>query len=114
MVKLPKDIIDNIFEIQHGLLACLDSVTGTEFRLIEQHDETADTIPELEEIQNTKEFLTSYYSRLGNLLLKVTESQPIAPNDMLDLLYRSVEVAEAGLAASIANLSEIKRNWSDL
>jgi hypothetical protein len=33
---------------------------------------------------------------------------------MLDLPYWSVKVAEAGLAASIANLNEIKRNWSDL
>jgi hypothetical protein len=33
---------------------------------------------------------------------------------MLDLLYRSVEVTEDGLAAGIANLNEIRRNWSDL
>jgi hypothetical protein len=40
--------------------------------------------------------------------------ETVATNDMLDLLYRSVEVTEHGLAAGIANLNEIKRNWSDL
>lgn len=61
-----------------------------------------------------RELLTSYYSRLGQLLLKITESQPTAQNDMLNLLYGSMDAAEAGLAASVANRREIKLNWSNL
>jgi hypothetical protein len=74
--------------------------------------ETAETLPELEELQNIKEKLRSKYSRLYNLLLRITESQPIASEDMLVLLYRSIESTEASLDASIASLQEIQRNWN--
>jgi hypothetical protein len=50
--------------------------------------------------------------RLNTLLLKVSESQPIASADMLNLLYRTMEVAEASLDASVASLQEIQRNWN--
>lgn len=114
MAKLPHDTIGNIFELQHRLIDCLDSTTDTEFRLFELYGETHETLQELGELQNMREFLTSFYSRLGHLLLKITESQPTAQNDMLNLLCRSIDTAEAGLAASIANLREIKLNWSNL
>lgn len=55
------------------------------------------------------------YSRLHTLLLKAAQSQPAAPNDVLNLLYRSIESTEAALAASIASiasLQEIQRNWN--
>ena len=73
------------------IIECLDSTTATEFRLFNRMGETAETLPELEELQNVKEKLRSKYSRLYNLLLKITESQPIASEDMLALLYRSIE-----------------------
>jgi hypothetical protein len=38
----------------------------------------------------------------------------IASIDVLDLLYSSVEMAEAILAASNASLKEIQHNWNDL
>jgi hypothetical protein len=46
------------------------------------------------------------------ILLKAAESQLVAPNDVLNLLYRSIESTEAALAASIASLQEIQRNWN--
>ncbi len=114
MAKLPNTTISSVFELQRRLIDTLDSVTDAEFKLFEQHGETVATIPELNELQNTKESLISFYSRLGTLMLRIAGSQPVATNDMLDLLYRSVEMTEHGLAAGIANLNEIKRNWSDL
>jgi hypothetical protein len=50
--------------------------------------ETAETLPELEELQSIRERLLSPYSRLHTLLLKAAESQPVAPDDVLNLLYR--------------------------
>jgi hypothetical protein len=50
------------------------------------------------------------YNRLHTLLLKVCQSQPIPSEDMLDLLYRAIEVAEATLDASVATLQEIQRD----
>jgi hypothetical protein len=112
MAKLPDPVISNIFIVQRRIIECLDSTTATEFRLFERMGETAETLPELEELQNIKEKLRSKYSRLYNLLLRIAESQPIASEDMLVLLYRSIESTEASLDASIASLQEIQRNWN--
>jgi hypothetical protein len=112
MAKLPDPVISNIFIIQRRIIEYLDSTTATEFRLFESMGETAETLPELEELQNIKEKLRSKYSRLYNLLLVIAESQPIASEDMLVLLYRSIESTEASLDASIASLQEIQRNWN--
>ncbi len=112
MAKLPDPVISNIFIIQRRIIEYLDSTTATEFRLFESMGETAETLPELEELQNIKEKLRSKYSRLYNLLLGIAESQPIASDDMLVLLYRSIESTEASIYASIASLQEIQRNWN--
>jgi hypothetical protein len=40
------------------------------------------------------------------------KSQPIAAEDMLNLLYPSVETDRATLDASIASMQEIQRNWN--
>jgi hypothetical protein len=112
MAKLPDPVISNIFVIQRRIIECIDSTTATEFRLFERIGETAETLPELEELQNIKEKLRSKYSRLYNLLLRIAESQPIASEDMLVLLYRSIESTEASLDASVASLQEIQRNWN--
>ena len=112
MAKLPDPVISNIFIIQRRIIEYLDSTTATEFRLFERMGETAETLPELEELQNIKEKLRSKYSRLYNLLLRIAESQPIASEDMLVLLYRSIELTEASIDASIASLQEIQRNWN--
>ncbi len=112
MAKLPDSVISNIFMIQRRIIEWLDSTTATEFRLFESMGETAETLPELEELQNIKEKLRSKYSRLNNLLLRIAESQPIASEDMLVLLYRSIESTEASIDASIGSLQEIQRNWN--
>jgi hypothetical protein len=78
MAKLPDPVVSNIFLIQRRIIECLDSTTEMEFRLFEQMGETAETLAELEELQNIKEKLRSKYSRLNNLLLRISESQPIA------------------------------------
>jgi hypothetical protein len=112
MAKLPDPVISNIFIIQRRIIECIDATTATEFRLFERMGETAETLPEFEELQSIKEKLRSKYSRLYNLLLRIAESQPIASRDMLDLLYRSIESTEASIDASIASLQEIQRNWN--
>ena len=114
MAKLPTNILENIFEIQRGLIECINSTTETGFRLFQQYGETATTLLELGELDSIREKLVSAYSRLYVLLLRVSESQPIASIDVLDLLYSSIEMAESILAASNASLKEIQYNWNDL
>ncbi len=112
MAKLPDSVLTNIFTLQRRIIESIDATTSLAFRLFTQWGETAETLIELEELQNIQERLRSQYSRLKTLLLKVSESQPLASADMLDLLYRTIEVAEASLDASIASLQEIQRNWN--
>jgi hypothetical protein len=112
VAKLPDPVLTNIFTLQRRIIESIDTTTALEFRLLEQMGETAETLPELEELQSIRERLLSPYSRLHTLLLKAAESQPVAPNDVLNLLYRSIESTEAALAASIASLQEIQRDWN--
>ena len=112
MAKLPDSVITNIFTLQRRLVECIDATTATEFRLFEQFGETAETSLELEELQSIRERLLTPYSRIHALLLRVSESQPTAPSDVLNLLYRSIEGGEASLDASIASLKEIQSNWN--
>lgn len=112
MAKLPDPVLTNIFTLQRQIIESIDTTTALEFRLLEQMGETAETLPELEELQSIRERLLSPYSRLHTLVLKAAQSQPVAPNDVVNLLYRSIESTEAALAASIASLQEIQRNWN--
>jgi hypothetical protein len=112
VAKLPDPVINNLFTIQRNLIACLDATTAMEFRLFQEFGETAETRPELDELQNIKERLLSSHSRLYSLLLRVAQSQPIASKGVLDLLYESIELAQACLDTSIASLQDIQRNWN--
>lgn len=112
MAKLPDSVLNSIFTLQRRIIESIDTTTALEFRLLEQVGENAETLPELEELQSIRERLLSPYSRLHTLVLKAAQSQPVAPNDVLTLLYWSIESTEAALAASIASLQEIQRNWN--
>jgi hypothetical protein len=84
-----------------------------EFRLFQQIGETAETLPEFEELQNIKERLVTLSSRLHNILLRITQSQPTAANDMLDcyidrlskLKSRSIPVLRAYKTFSVIGIS---------
>lgn len=64
------------------------------------------------ELQNIRDRLVSASSRLQNILLRVAQSQPISAQDMLNLLYRSIEQTQVLIDASIASLQDIQRNWN--
>jgi hypothetical protein len=112
VAKLPDPVLTNIFNLKRRLAECVDRTTEMGFRRFEQVGETSETLSEFEALQNVEERLMLSYNRLHTLLLKVCQSQPLASPDMLDLLYRTVEVAEATLAASVATLQEIQRDWN--
>lgn len=112
MAKLPDPVLTNIFTLQRRIIESIDATTALAFRLFTQWGEATKALAELEELQNIQERLRSQYARLNALLLKVSESQPLASADMLNLLYRTIEVAEASLDASIASVQEIQRNWN--
>jgi hypothetical protein len=112
VAKLPDSTIANIFTLQRRLAECLEATTAMEFRLFQQFGETAETASELEELVNIRERLVGLYNRLHNIFLRVTQSQPIASEDLLNLLYRSIEQSETSIDTSIASLQDIQRNWN--
>jgi hypothetical protein len=59
MARLPDSVITNIFASQRNLVECLDSTTTMEFRLFQQLGETAETLPELEELQTIRDRLAN-------------------------------------------------------
>jgi hypothetical protein len=112
VAELPDPVLTQIFTLQRQIIESIDTTTALAFRLLDRWGETAETLTELGELQNIQERLRSQYARLNTLLLKVSESQPLASADMLNLLYGTIEVTETSLDASIASLQEIQRNWN--
>ena len=111
MAKLPDEILTTIFSLQRKLAVGIEEASATEWILFEQYGETAETIGELEELYNARERLTTLYSRLHKLLLRILESQPTASAGMLDLLSQTLEQGQAVVNAAAASVREIKRNW---
>ena len=54
-----------------------------ELFIFESYGETEATMTVLEQLTNIKERATSSYSRLSNLLLRISEIQPVAPTATL-------------------------------
>lgn len=52
------------------------------------------------------------FSRLSNLLLRISEFQPIAPPATLELLAQTIEQAEATADAGEATIRESKSDWN--
>ncbi len=112
MTPLPEDTLDTVFSLERRLLSLINESTATQFIILEQFGETEETNISLEELQNAREKLTTSYSRLNTLLLRISEYQPTAPRDVLDLLARTQEEGEAGADASFGSIEEVKRYWS--
>lgn len=112
MANLPNEVLTAVFELQRLLLRIINYATELEFMILEQFGETEATITELDEIQNVKERIISYYTRLYRLMLQLSQSQPGADSATLDLLTRSLTQTDAIASAGQASLLEIKRNWN--
>lgn len=112
MARLPAETLRTIFSLQQQLLEQIDDARAVEFVLLEQFGETEETIPELDELQSIRERADAYYSRFYVTLRRIYDAQPLASRDILELLSRSINEATAALAATTANVQEIKRNWN--
>lgn len=97
---------------QGRLLQLLHQVTKIDLIIYERFGETPDTFNTLSQLQNARERLTDFYSRLGKLLRCVCEAQPSANADLLNCLYQSLEEALATADAIEASLKETKQDWN--
>ena len=112
MAKLPDEIITNIFTLQRQMAEGIEEASAAEWAFLEQYGETEATIPELEELQNARERLTAPYSRLHRLLLRISESQPLASPAMINLLVQTTFQAISIIEAARASVREIESNWN--
>lgn len=112
MADLPEETLLIALYRQSRLLKLLNEVTKTDLTIYEQLGETPETMAALTQLQNARERLTDFYSRVGTLLRQVCESQPEADMDLLNLLYRSIEQALSTADAVEASLNETKRDWN--
>lgn len=112
MAKLSPNTLTDIFSLLQQIAEEIENACSTEWGLFENYGETAETINELDELQNVKERLNQSYSRLNLLTLRILEAQPIVSHVMLDLLTQAIEDGSANLDASHASIQEIKKGWN--
>jgi hypothetical protein len=112
MADLSEEILLAVFQLQKQLFKIINDTTATDYILLEQYGESAETLPELEELQNIRERARDSYIRLFRLLLNIGETQPAINPSTLELLYRSIEQAELTVNALEVSIKEIKNNWN--
>lgn len=112
MANLPKETLTIIANLLPRLFEVINFAKFTEFQLFEIYGETDETIGELQEVSNAAERARSFYNRVYSLVLQIAETQPVANHATLDLLYQSIEMAQATSDATVATATETKRNWN--
>ncbi|MDY6807306.1 MAG: hypothetical protein SXA11_26315 [Cyanobacteriota bacterium] len=112
MAKLPEETLSTIFSLMRQLAEGIEEASAAEWQLFEQYGETSETLGELEELQSARERLTVPYSALHNLLLKVLEYQPVAPNATLELLAQTIENGQTAIDVGAASVRDVKRSWN--
>lgn len=112
MAKLPNQTLTTILTLQRRLLELINEAKAAEFHLFEEFGETEETIPELEQLQNSAERLRNPYSRLYSLTLGIAEAQPTASTAMLNLLVQTIGEVQAATDAVDASIQEVKRSWN--
>lgn len=112
MAKLPQETIATILNLQQRLLVGIDEAKAAEFAIFEQYGEREATSTVLEQLQNATERLRNPYSRFYTLLLRISESQPLASSAMLNLLAQTIEQAQADADAVEATIREAKIDFN--
>lgn len=112
MAELSKEILNTIVELQQKLALLIHQACATEFSIFGIYGETADTMTVLEQLTNIRQRATSAYERLLNLLLRISELQPLASTAILDLLAQTIEQAQATVDAGQATVQEARHDWN--
>ncbi len=86
MAKLPEATLTTLFRLQQQIAVEIEEASAVEWRVFQDFGETDETLPELDELQSNRERLLTSFSRLYVLLLRVLETQPVAPSAMLEAL----------------------------
>ena len=112
MAKFPNELAENIWNLKRQLLDIIDAATTAELTLFELLGETNDTSPFLDELKSVAERAAPWFSRLSNFQLRIAESQPTIPPDMLNLVNQSIERIQREIPAMERSIQEVKTEWN--
>jgi|JI102314DRNA_FD_contig_91_762637_length_1303_multi_2_in_0_out_0_3 hypothetical protein len=110
--QLPSETTETIWTLLRQLLTLVEDAGAAEFTLFDRFGETEETIPYLEELKGVALDAASRYAQLANIQLRITEAKPIAPNDMLRLLYQAINQNQLRIPALEGCIQEIKIEWN--
>ncbi len=112
MAKFSIELGEAIWNLKRQLLDIVDTATAAELTLFESFGETSETIPFLDELKSVAERATPWFSRLSNFQLRIAETQPVIPADILTLVNQSIERIEIELPAMERSIQEVKAEWN--
>ena len=112
MAKLPKEMVETIWDLKQQTLSIVEESSATEFVLFDVFSETDQTISYMNEMKNVAEAATSSYSRLCQLHLQVAQAQPNASRDLLQFLHQVIVLTQTRLPAWKRSIEEVKIEWN--
>lgn len=112
MAKLPIETSETLWTLKRQLLDIVDEATAAEFFLFERFGEIHSTIVVLDELKDIAEQATSSFSQLSSLQLRVADTQPSVPPDMLELVTEVIANTQQRVPALERSVEEIKIEWS--
>ena len=99
MAKLSLQTAQTIWDLQHQLLEVIDTARTLELSLFEAFGETDRTIPYLDELQSIAQQATERFSRFSTLQIRIANTQPPIPRDLLEIVDRSIESTQQKIPA---------------
>lgn len=112
MAKLPIETSETLWTLKRQLLDIVNEATAAEFFLFERFGETDSTIVVLDELKDIAEQAASSFSQLSSLQLRVADTQPSLPPDMLELVSKAIVNTQQRIPALERSVEEIKNEWS--
>ncbi len=112
MAKLSLEIAQTIWDLQHQLLEIIDTAKTVELSLFEAFGETERTILYLDELQNIAQQGTERFSRFSTLQIRIANTQPPIPPDLLEIVNRAIESTEQKIPALNRSNQEIIQEFN--
>ncbi|PSB57932.1 hypothetical protein [Chamaesiphon polymorphus] len=111
MAKLSPETAQTIWDLQHQLLEIIDTARTLELSLFDAFGETEDTIPVLDELQSIAQQAIERFSLFSNLQIRVANTQPPIPPDIIGIVDRSIQTTQQKNPALNRSIQEITQEW---
>jgi hypothetical protein len=111
MAKLSPETKTTLNALAEELIEIIDEAKRTEFLILENFGETAQSAIALDELTEIAQQANDLYSQISTLRLPIAEAQPKLPLDMLRLLEQRVILLQNRVPALQQSIVEIKLDW---